>query len=127
MRAARLAETPHQGFVTRFQEDQAHGMLAAQLAIDRRELFDLLALARVNQKCGALHFSDPFNVQLAEHRNQRDRKVIDAVKTEIFKSIEDRSLAGTGEPRDDYKLPGVADFGRAIFAWAGALHGGGRA
>ena len=86
MRAARLAETAHQRLVARFYEDQRRGVVTAQLAKNSGELLDLLAFARVHQQSGSLDFA-AFVIKFVKGRNQRYGKIINAVKTKVFKGI----------------------------------------
>ena len=86
MRAARFAEAAHQSFVARLDEYQRGGVLAAQLAKNSGQLLDLLAFARVDQQSRAFDFA-AFVIKFAESGNQRDGKIIDAVKAEVFEGI----------------------------------------
>ncbi len=87
MRPACLTEAPQQRFVTRFDEDECCRVVAGKGAVKYRELFDLLALARVHQQRCAFNLAPAFVVQLAENGNQRDRKIVHAIETEIFEGF----------------------------------------
>ena len=113
MRAARFAEAAQQSIVARFDEHERRGMFAAQLAIDSRELFELLALARVHQQRRALDFAAPAFVKFTERGNQRDGKIIDAVEAEIFEGLENGALP---EPESPVRITSW----RASFAVGGA-------
>ena len=128
MRAARLAEAAHQSFVAGFDENERGGMFGAQLAINSRQLFDLLALARVHQQRGAFDFAAAFFVKFAEGGNQRDGKIIHAIEAKVFEGVEDGAFAGAGKAGEDDELACVAfpvRVGRFTAAAARLSPGGG--
>ena len=83
-------------------------MVGRERAINSGKIFDLPALARIHQKRGALDFARAVAVNLAEHRNQRDGQIVDAVIAQIFKRIQHRTFAGAGEAGENHKLSGVS-------------------
>ena len=98
-------------------------MLDNERFVNCRKIFDLAALARVHQKSRALDFSGAVSVNFAEHRDQCDGQVIDAKKSQILESVENRSFAGAGKAGENYELPGIPYFRRTVSSEAGALHG----
>ncbi len=56
MGAPRFAEAADQRVVAGFAENQSDGMLAAQPAIHLRQVFDLLAFARVHEQARRARF-----------------------------------------------------------------------
>ena len=92
-------------------------MIAGKLAVENRQLFDLLAFAGVDQKRGSFDLAAAFVVELAENGNQRDRKIIDAIEAQILEGVQDGAFAGAGETGEDDELARVA------FLWRAAGHG----
>src|SRR5258708_36554114 len=125
MRATRLAESPQQSLLGSLDKNKRRGILRAQLPQEGRELVELFALARIHQQRRALNFTAALHVQFAECRNQRDRKIIDTIKTEIFKCFEDGAFARAAESGKNHQLAGVARWSALHWAWPKPLPGAG--
>jgi len=93
VRPARLAEAAQQGFLGGFDEYKCRGHVTVNLLVERREALELLALARVHHKRGAIDIGGAVNVQLAKHGNQLHGKIVDAVVAEILEGLEHGALA----------------------------------
>ncbi len=83
-------------------------MIDGERSIDSGKIFDLPALARIHEKRGALDLARAVSINLAKHRNQGDRQVVDAVIAQVFECIQDRPFARAGETSENYELPGVS-------------------
>jgi hypothetical protein len=94
-------------------------MFATELAIHLGEIVDLVAFAGIDEKGGAFNFAAAALVKFAEGGDQGDRKIIYAIKPEVFEGIEYRTFAGTGQAGEKHKLAAVA-------LSSGTRHGGGR-
>src|SRR4029077_626243 len=104
----RLAEPAQQSVLTGFDEYERRGVLSAQLPQDGGQLFKLAALARIHQQRRALNFSSGLHVQFTERGNERDGKIVNAVKAKILEGFENGALARTAEAGENHQLPGVA-------------------
>jgi hypothetical protein len=92
MRAARFAESPRDGFVVRFQEQQAGGNFAADARVDGWESFEAQPFANIHHQ-GRETNAGGVPGQLGELGNEPDGQVVHRVITEIFKNFEDRSFS----------------------------------
>ena len=70
MRAACFAEAAHENGVAGFDEDEDGVRFFAELAINFREFFELLAFAGVNAQRGTFDFTASLHVKLAESGNE---------------------------------------------------------
>ena len=96
MGAPRLAETANQCVVAGFDENEGCRMIGRKFTVNPWKLFELRALARIHQQSSAFDFAGTFAVQFAESGNQCDRKIVNAVVTEVFKRIQHRTFSGAG-------------------------------
>ena len=99
MRPARLAESPHQRRLGRLEEDQdrVQVLAALELPVDPRELVQHLPFADVDDNRRARDLGAGSQRQLGEHRQQRDRQVVDAEIAEVLERADRLRLAGTRE------------------------------
>src|SRR5258708_4326793 len=125
MGAACLAESPQQSFLGSLDKNKRRGILRAELPQDGRKLFELLALAGIHQQSSALNFTAALHVQFTECGDQRDGKIVDAIKTEIFKCFEDGAFARAAESGKNHQLAGVARWSALHWAWPKPLPGAG--
>ena len=108
VRTPRLAEASLKSCVARFDEHKSGGTLAAQLAIDARQLVYLRAFTRVHQQGRALHFAAAVFIEFAEGRNQSDGQIVHAVKAELSSKVfRTERLPDPGQTGKDDELPGV--------------------
>src|SRR5262245_16975558 len=104
MRAARLAETPHEHVVARLEIDDLEMHAARpQLLEDPRHLVQEAPLADVDAERDAPDVLPRALPQLEEARQQRHRQVVDAVEAEILEDAQRGALAGAGEAADDHR------------------------
>lgn len=104
MRTARLAKAAHERFVTRFDEHERRWVSAGERTIKNRQLFNLLALARIDEQRRAFNFAAALVVELAENGDQRDREIINAIEAQVLERIQDRALTGARKAGEDDKL-----------------------
>jgi len=95
----RFTEAAQQRFIASLDEHQAGRVLAPQLAVNGRQAFQLLALARVHQQRRALDFPAAIHVELTEGGDQVHRQVIDAIEAQVLEGLQHRALAGTAQAR----------------------------
>src|SRR5437773_4748080 len=103
MWAARFTESPRDGFVVRFQEQQAGGNFAADTRIDGRESLEAQPFANIHYQGGETN-ARGVPGQLGEFRDEPDGQVVHRVIAEIFKNLEDRSFARAAQTGDDHQL-----------------------
>ena len=95
-------------------------MFGGELAVNARQLFDLLAFARIHQQRRAFHFAHAFDVKFAEFGNQADGQIVYAIKSEVLESIQDGTFSGAGKAGKKNQLAGVA----ISISGRAARHGG---
>src|ERR1700680_1356495 len=125
MRPPCFAKSPQQGVSLSLDENERRGVLRAQLPEDGRKFFELFPLARIHQQGGALDFTAALHVQFTECGDQLDGKIVDAVKTEVFKCLEHGAFARAAESGKNHQLPGVARWSALHWAWPKPLPGAG--
>ena len=118
MRPPRLAEPAQQGFIGGLDEYQRRRHIPPDLLVDRRQAFELIALARVHQQRRALHFGIAINVQFAEGGDQVHRQVIHAVVAQIFEGLENGAFARAAQAGEDHQLPAVRSGAAFHVGWA---------
>ena len=101
MRAAALAETPHEDVVSREQKDDRCGKAA---------LFEtLMGFRKVHEKASFPNVGDDgdavdltaFGGELGEGQDELRRQVVNAKKPGILESFHRQSLPGAGQPGDE--------------------------
>ena len=103
MRTPRLAESPHQRRVARFEENQ-HRVQPRHLAQppeDLRERRQEAALADVDDDRDLLDVAAGAQRQLRQRRDQRGRQVVDAEVAEILQRANRLRLARSGQTGED--------------------------
>src|SRR5271170_4005858 len=103
MRAAGLAEAPQQYSIGGFQKGNLGWNQAPYRLQNAGKLLELGAFAHIHHQSGASDFSR-LQCHLSKAWDQFDGKVIDAVVTQILKSLKHRSLAGTAHSGNDHKF-----------------------
>src|SRR5689334_21654774 len=104
MRAASFAVAAKQGVLTGVDIYQGNGMIFSQVFQERRQFIELRSFARIDEEGGAGKIALTGGVQFGKNRNQLDRKIVHAIKADVFKGSEDGALPGAGEPGEDHKL-----------------------
>jgi len=105
---SRLAKPAQQSILGRLNENKRRGVLGAQLPQNGGQFFQLLALAHVHEQGRTLNFPAGTHVQFTECGDECNRKIIDAIKTEVFEGFEDGAFARAAKAGEDHQLPGVA-------------------
>ena len=97
MRPARFAEAPHQRRLCRLEEDEHRVEVphVLQPPVDARKLLEQPAFADVDDDRGARDLAAGAQRQLGEHRQQRDRQVVDAEVAEVLERANRLRLART--------------------------------
>src|SRR5437588_12845364 len=107
MRTARFAVAPQESILVRFDENKRDGMIFLQVFQKRRQFLKLQALARVHQQGRAREVSFTGGVQLRKNGDELHGKVVHAVETHVFESVENGTLPGPGTACVDNMWPRV--------------------
>ena len=105
MRTPRLREAANQHGILSIEKDHARAQHLPDALENLGQAVEGGAFANVHHDgsmFGFLGFAD----QTGKLGQQFERQIVDAVISQIFKSLERRSLARTGDAGDDHQLPG---------------------
>ena len=80
-------------FVACFDKNQRRRTVGRERAVNSRKILDLPALTRIHEKRSPLDFACAAPINLAEHRNQRHRQVVDAVVAQVLECIQHRAFS----------------------------------
>ena len=103
MRATGLRETPDEGIVVGFEEDDARRQNFTHLGEDGREPMEAAAFANVDDE-GCVRDFGRFCDEIRESRNEFERKIVNGVEAEVFKCLKRRCLSSAGEASEDNQL-----------------------
>src|SRR5437870_6937167 len=88
MRSTRLAVTPKQRIFVRLDKDQGDGMISFEVFQQRRQLFELQALARIHKQCRARKVAFAGRMKFRKDRDEVNRKVVHTIEAHVLESAE---------------------------------------
>src|SRR5947208_14012194 len=107
MRSTRLAVTPKQRIFVRLDKVQGDGMISFEVFQQRRQLFELQALARIHKQCRARKVAFAGRMKFRKDRDEVNRKVVHTIEAHVLESAEHGAFSSAGEPSEDDELPRV--------------------
>ena len=107
MRTPRFGVAPHQHGILGVKKNHARVQQISYGLQDFGQAVEGRAFANVHHDGGPLHFGGLAD-QAGEIGQQFHRQIVDAVKSQVLKSLERRSFARAGDSGNDHQIPWLA-------------------